>query len=540
MSKKLYLKPNVLIEPLINSWYAWSHLISPVTASMNIRNRHIPIMKSYVAHPQAHAAAVKNPQMLGGPFIDYNGERVDDIRNLLEKMVNDQADLLTLASDIETLNAMLKENARGYSLIPLYEKIPESLKGYVELVYDINHFPSFRLKESLLYKSRFYKPEMQSLSLFQVNADDERPFVFSTPRLPDPARIQLPISFADPRIDELFKMKRNPQPYEFIRDLLNIGAQDEKLFRDFFCEETKTYYTRYNGDYIRTRYFGHACLLIETKEISLLIDPIISYDYEVDYARLSYKDLPDTIDYVLITHNHQDHILFETILQLRHKIRNIIVPRSSGGILQDPGLKLMLTNIGFKNVFELEELEELEIPGGRVIGLPFYGEHCDLDIKSKLGFLIHINDYKVLCLADSNNIEPRVYEHVHKIYGDADVLFLGMECLGAPLSWLYGPYMGNKTDKSIDQSRRLAGCDYNGAINIVNRFNCKEVYVYAMGLEPWLKYITSIVYTDESDPIVQSNKLIESCRKAGRISERLFGEKELLASRVSSANTVLT
>jgi hypothetical protein len=35
---------------------------------------------------------------------------------------------------------------------------------------------------------------------------------------------------------------------------------------------------------------------------------------------------------VLITHNHQDHILFETLLQIRHKVSEIIVPRGGSGM----------------------------------------------------------------------------------------------------------------------------------------------------------------------------------------------------------------
>jgi L-ascorbate metabolism protein UlaG (beta-lactamase superfamily) len=31
--------------------------------------------------------------------------------------------------------------------------------------------------------------------------------------------------------------------------------------------------------------------------------------------------LPDVIDYVVLTHNHQDHVLLETLLQLRPFIR---------------------------------------------------------------------------------------------------------------------------------------------------------------------------------------------------------------------------
>lgn len=44
---------------------------------------------------------------------------------------------------------MLKTKAKGATLEPLYKEVPEILKGYVELVYDLNNNPSYRFFESL-------------------------------------------------------------------------------------------------------------------------------------------------------------------------------------------------------------------------------------------------------------------------------------------------------------------------------------------------------------------------------------------------------
>ena len=82
----------------------------------------------------------------------------------------------------------------------------------------------------------------------------------------------------------------------------------------------------------------------------------------------------------------------------------------------------------------------------------------------------------------------------------------------------------------MDESRRLAGSNYDQAVDIVNRFRCKEVYVYAMGQEPWLNHVMSIKYTPESRPITESNRLIHECSSRGIVAERLFGEKEILLS----------
>ena len=57
----VFLKPNIVVEPLVGNWYAWAHLIPPATAAMNFANRHLPIMESYVNSPNVHRAAAKNP-----------------------------------------------------------------------------------------------------------------------------------------------------------------------------------------------------------------------------------------------------------------------------------------------------------------------------------------------------------------------------------------------------------------------------------------------------------------------------------------------
>jgi L-ascorbate metabolism protein UlaG (beta-lactamase superfamily) len=449
------------------------------------------------------------------------------VQGLVDHVQRERADLLLLADAIQRLDDLLRNEAAGYSLEPLYPKVPEPLRGYVELVYDLNNHPSFRLLEPLLYRSRYYDSSAQSLMLSLIQKDD-RPFVLSTPRLKEAGNVHLRLPFRHKGIDALFRMKQTPATFSSIKEALELSDEDDAPLRTFLTAEPPPSYTEYTGTGVRWRYFGHACILVETAGLSILLDPVLSYTYESDVSRYTYGDLPDRIDYVLITHNHQDHILFETLLQLRHKIGTVVVPRSAGGALQDPSLKLLLREIGFRNVVELDEMETLELPQGSITGLPFFGEHADLDIRTKLAYLCRLGRHSLLFAADSCNIESCLYDHVHRLVGDVDALFLGMECDGAPLSWLYGPLLTKPVDRKMDQSRRLAGSNYERGIDIVNRFRCKDVFVYAMGQEPWLNYIMSVKYTEQSNPIVSSNKLIENCRSRGLQAERLFGEKEIL------------
>ena len=525
--EKLYLKPNVVAEPLVDHWYAWSHLIPPATWAMNVVGRHLKIMESYVKAPQVHAAAVKNPAMLGGPFIDYPEPRVPRIQELMERTRRERAGLLALAEAIQQLGDLLRNEAKGYSLEPLYPRVPERLRGYVELVYDLDNQPSFRLLEPLLYRSPYDQPEAQSLMLSLIHRDD-RPFVLSTPRLPEPGDVHLRRPFDHPGLDELFRMKTVPRTFAHIKEALELEDEHDEAFARLLTSEPPPSYEPYTGRGVRWRYFGHACILIETADVRILLDPVLSYTYDSGISRYTYQDLPDRIDYVLITHNHQDHILFETMLQLRHKVGTLVVPRSGGGGLQDPSLKLMLRRLGFPRVYEMDEMESLDLGQGEIVGLPFLGEHADLDIRSKLAYLCRLGRHSLLFAADSCNIEPRLYERLHELVGDVDAAFLGMECDGAPLSWVYGPLLTRPLERKMDQSRRLAGSNYERAVDIVDRFRCRETFVYAMGQEPWLNYIMSVKYTEQSNPIVASNRLIEDCRARGIGAERLFGEKEIL------------
>lgn len=528
----LYLRQNIQVEPLSDGWYAWPHLISPATSARNIVERHLRIMDSYVQGAQIHANAVANPKMMGGPFIDYGGKRVDEIRSLRIATAHKRADMLQLAAAFDQLDSLLRNNAKGYSLHPLYSQVPEILRGYVELNYDLYNQPSYRIIEPLMYKSRFYDESAQTIMLSYISGDD-RPFVLSTPRLSSPDTLHLQWNFADQRLDRLFRLKHSPLPWPEIRLELGISDDIAQQFRQFFTEEAPSKYVPYTGNGVRWRYFGHACILVETCGISILADPVLSYTYESSISRYTYADVPDKIDFVVITHNHQDHVLLETLLQLRHKIKHIVVPRNGSGQMQDPSLKLMLENIGFQNVIELSEMGTLPFEGGSLLGLPFLGEHADLAIATKLSYLVRIGPYSLVFAADSCNLEPKLYEHLHRDIGDVDVMFLGMECDGAPLSWLYGPLMSTRPERAIDESRRLNGSNYDQASAIVNALRCREVYVYAMGQEPWLNHVMSIKYTPESRPIVHSNRLIQECQARNIAAERLFGEKEILVESQS-------
>ncbi|MEJ6472782.1 MBL fold metallo-hydrolase [Pseudoalteromonas piscicida] len=527
----VYLSDSVQFEPLVNGWYAWGYLISPATAAMVTSNLHLRVLDSYLKRPELHQKAVKNSALKGGMYIDSKSS-IEEIKALYDFTLTHLKDRKDFADGVKQLDTLLDNKTDGMTLTELYEHVPDVLKGYVELVYDLRNRPSFRFIENLLYHSPFYDDSLQSICLTHHEMD-ERPFVLSSPRLAGEGSLMFNMPFASRQLDDLFSMRHTPLPLGEIKERFNFQSLSDEhqalflsLFSDIPPRAGKD--NNYAGDDVRVRYYGHATVLVETSDVTILTDPVVSYETGEDVERFTLNDLPDKIDYVVLTHNHQDHVMFETLLQIRHKIGCIIVPKCAIGLLQDPSLKLMLERVGFTNVVELDEMQNLDVPGGQITGIPFFGEHADLDIRTKLAYAVKLKGRSMLFLADSNALEIRMYEKIRDVIGDIDAIFIGLECTGAPLSWLYGPLYTKPIERKVDQSRRLNSSACDSALQIIDTFNPSQVYIYAMGLEPWLGYISSIEYTKQSEPIVQSDLLLKVCEERALTSKRLFLKDELI------------
>jgi hypothetical protein len=517
------LRENVVIEPLVMGWHAWSHLVSPATFALNIQFRYLPLLDSFISNPAAHATACQTPSLRGGPFVDLPIDSVNEVKALIDDTKYKCKNLIEFADSLRQSFRHLIKSADGYSIEPLYKDLPEHIRGYVEFNYTVAGYPDLYINESLLYKSQISSRRLQSALMYAIK-DDHRPFALSTPRLNRSDAINLPFSFDSDVYDFLAQLRFKAQPINQVVERLGLTSDQMELFESLVqdCDPDEIGAPTMLSGKTRWRYFGHACVLIESPQgHSVLVDPIISYCDNGGLNRFTLADLPESIDYVVLTHNHADHVLIETLLAIRHKVKCVAVPRS-GDSLVDPSLRLMLMEIGFENVVELSSLESVDIGDLKLTALPFLGEHGDLDIRTKAAWLVTIQGQNFLFAADSNNLDPEVYRMLRGIFGAIQNLFIGMECLGAPFSWSYGPYLPIAIDRKKDQSRRLNGSDFSRGMEVVDILGAERVYVYAMGAEPWIQFITSIDPAEDTVPRVNAKQLISACQVKNIHAELLY------------------
>src|SRR5919205_1678032 len=156
------LKSSTAIEPLVNKWVAWSHVLAPVVSSMHLRNYQIELLRSFIDNPEAHVDACKVPRLRTGRVVDLPIERVDEVKDFLVNTEAEQADNLRFAENAIAFHNQLASEADGHSLDSYYSKLPPELRGYVELLYDYYDHPIMRFFEGMLYRSGYYKKHLQS------------------------------------------------------------------------------------------------------------------------------------------------------------------------------------------------------------------------------------------------------------------------------------------------------------------------------------------------------------------------------------------
>ena len=138
-----FLRPDAIIEPLVDRFYAWLHTVAPVQAAMNLAFTQIPLLESYLQVSLVHINASQNPELRGGLFVGIEEARSGEVRDLLASIKRDRAEMLDFAAAVAEAEELVRTSATGFDLTPLYPKLPSALSGLAEIAYDTSNQPPY-------------------------------------------------------------------------------------------------------------------------------------------------------------------------------------------------------------------------------------------------------------------------------------------------------------------------------------------------------------------------------------------------------------
>jgi L-ascorbate metabolism protein UlaG (beta-lactamase superfamily) len=153
-------------------------------------------------------------------------------------------------------------------------------------------------------------------------------------------------------------------------------------------------------------WFGHSSYFLQLDGKKFLVDPVLSgHASPITFTTRSFKgsdvyttdDIPN-IDYLLITHDHYDHLDHQTIVKLQPKIGQVITGLGAGAHLERWGYDPRI-------IIEKDWNEEEVLDEGFVInttpGRHFSGRGFKRNISLWLSFVLTTPNYRIFIGGDS-------------------------------------------------------------------------------------------------------------------------------------------
>jgi len=205
-------------------------------------------------------------------------------------------------------------------------------------------------------------------------------------------------------------------------------------------------------------WFGHSSLLIKTQEGNILIDPIFSnHAGPVPGVITAFPgtthynagDMP-TVDVLIISHDHYDHLDYRTLKKLKDRIKMAVVPMGVGA-------DLVYWGFDPKKIIELNWNQSVILPAGlQITAAP--AQHKSNRTYGKenktlwASYVIQAGRYRMFYSGDSG-YGPH-FKQIGQQYGPFDVALL--ECGQYSPNWPWTHlWLGQAAQAAIDLQARL-------------------------------------------------------------------------------------
>jgi beta-lactamase family protein len=172
---------------------------------------------------------------------------------------------------------------------------------------------------------------------------------------------------------------------------------------------------------MKTTLIGHACLLFESRETTLLSDPCL---FSLHFEELNYyfprvdihRDKFPRPDAVYLSHRHQDHFDIRTLAYLPKDLK-ILCP-------DDPVMLECLKELEYTDVTVVKDFEAVQVKNLTLIPTPslnqdYYPEH---------GLIIQDGEVNIWNQVDTV-VSPEIIKYIHRICGQVDFAHVRFEPL---------------------------------------------------------------------------------------------------------------
>lgn len=185
-------------------------------------------------------------------------------------------------------------------------------------------------------------------------------------------------------------------------------------------------------------WFGHSSYFIQIGGKKILVDPVLSGNASpVTFTTKSFKgsdiytvdDLPE-IDYLLLTHDHWDHLDHETILKLKPKVKKVITGLGNAEHLEYWGYDKSL-------LIEQDWYDEVILDNGFMLNIMparhFSGRGFSRNKVLWVSFVLHASGKKIYLGGDSGY--DKHFKEIGAQFGPFDLAIL--ECGQYNEGWRY-------------------------------------------------------------------------------------------------------
>lgn len=173
-------------------------------------------------------------------------------------------------------------------------------------------------------------------------------------------------------------------------------------------------------------WFGHSSYLLQVNGTKILVDPVLVQGSPVKFINKPYpgsdiykpNDIPE-VDFLIISHDHWDHLDYATIKQIHNKVKNIVVPLGVGEHFQ-------YWKVNLNKITELDWYKDTEINSIKFYCLParhFSGRSIFRNKSLWASFVVEFGNGKKVYIGGDSSYGPH-FKYIGTHFSNIDLAIL--------------------------------------------------------------------------------------------------------------------